>query len=117
VSNVNEPEEALKLAASMVKDLIRSNELMRAGMMQQAEVQGRTIALVDMLLGQVEDGAVVLTDPTNGTETSARDHVDDLRQMLLSQREVNEAVVEQLGGAQMLYDRFLARYTTTEDDE
>lgn len=111
MTSVNEPEGALKLAASLVGDLIRAEGQVRTQMQQMADLLGQTVALVEML-DENGNGEVVMTTPDG--PVSVADHVESLRTTLLSMREVDAALDEQLGGAQMLYDRFLKRYAKEE---
>lgn len=109
MSSVNEPEGALKLAASMVGDLIRVENQTRTQMQQMAELLGRTVALVELLNESGNgDGDVVLV--TSDGSVSVAEHVESLRGTILSIHEMDEALDEQIGGAQMLYDRFLKRW-------
>jgi uncharacterized protein YcbX len=112
MSSVNEPEGALKLAASMVGDLIRVENQTRTQMQQMADLLGRTVALVE-LMDETGNEEVVMAAPDG--PVSVADHVESLRTTLLSMREMDAALDEQLGGAQMLYDRFLKRYAKEDE--
>jgi hypothetical protein len=116
MSNVNEPEGALKMAAAMVGDQIHVGRTLQKQMADMGEMLGRTVVLAEMLDEQ-GNGEVVLKDVGNGSETSVSEHLDLVRDMLLSLHEMNTAIDEQLGGAQMLYERFLEKYTEGDDDD
>lgn len=116
MSNVNEPEGALKMASAMVGDQIHVGRTLQKQMADMGEMLGRTVVLAEMLDEQ-GNGEVVLKDVGNGSETSVSDHLDLVRDMLLSLHEMNTAIDEQLGGAQMLYERFLEKYTKEDDDD
>ena len=114
MSNVNEPEGALKLASALVRDQIRTGNLMRGQMQQMAELLGRTVVLAEML-DENGNGEVVMIDPEDSTNSiTVAEQLEGLRGTLLSFREMDAALDEQLGGAQMLYDRFLEKYTKDE---
>lgn len=112
MSNVNEPEGALKLASTLVRDLIGVEDQARSQMQDMAALLGMTVALVE-LLDETGDGEVVMTGPDG--PVSVADHVESLRTTLLSLREMDAAVDEVLGNARMLYDRFLEKYTKDSD--
>jgi hypothetical protein len=115
MSNVNEPEGALKMASAMVGDQIHIGRTLQKQMADMGEMLGRTVVLAEMLDEQ-GNGEVVLKDVGNGSEMSVSEHLEQVRGMLLSVREMDTAIDEHLGSAQMLYDRFLEKYTK-EDEE
>lgn len=116
MSNVNEPEGALKLAATMLRDQIRTGEMVRGMLSELSALFGITIALADLLNEHGNgDGEVVLSE--GDASLTVAEHLANLRQMLVTHRELDETLAEQLSSAQMLYDRFLERYAMEPDDD
>lgn len=115
MSNINEPEGALKLAVGLLADMIRSSKMQRQRAQQVAELLGRTVALAEML-EQHGNGEVVLTDSDGSNPISVDDHLHNIRSSLLVQHEVDAALVEQIDNAQMLYEGFLKRYQEDSDE-
>jgi hypothetical protein len=115
MSNVNEPEGALELAATMVRDQVHMGRTMQTQMGQMAEVLGRMVALAEML-DEAGNGEVVLVDPADSSTTPVAEELEGIRSLLLTHRELDASIGEQLEAAQMMYDRFLERYVKGEED-